>query len=191
MKTWGELEVDQPEGRVSQKELEKERNPPGCGLGQGQPPPPHTPLPVAQGLSPGQSGSLARGERLREGGRGRCRAGEGFRSAAVPGPDPGTPGLPAPPGGEGGATIRNRCGENIRLVSGGGGVGARETKPGCQRAPSPRCWRLQLPAPPPPLRTRGPIMGGKASPGWGGGAQPWRGPVGGCCLGSTSEGSFP
>lgn len=155
---------------MSQKELEKERNPPGCGLGQGQPPPPHTPLPVAQGLSPGQSGSLARGERLREGGRGRCRAGEGVRSAAVPGPDPGTPGLPAPPGGGGGgATIRNRCGENIRSVSGGRG-GARETKPGCQRAPLPPLLAPPTPRAPSPSTHTWANNGGKGVPGLG-----WRG----------------
>lgn len=35
--------------------------------------------------------------------------------------------------------------------------------------PLPRRWRLQLRGPPPPLRTRGPIMGGTAARGWGAG----------------------
>lgn len=136
---------------------------PGTGAAA---PSPHTPFPVAQGLSPGQSGSPARGERLREGGRGRCRV-PGWRGRPQRRSAGARPRNARPPGSSRRRRRRRNNPESMRRkyqIGGGGGGRARPSRD--VSAPHPRCWRLQLRAPPPPQHTWA-SNGGKGVPGLG------------------------
>lgn len=162
------------------------------GVRDGAPSPGHPlPLPVprpstvAQGSVPGRSGSAARGERLRVGGRGRCagRRERTGRPAAAPqwqGPEPdprARPRPPAPPRPAAAATQSSTIDAAEKKRNGGWGEGdidgtSRRPHAPLAPRPSPRPPTSQAP-PSPPRRTRGPGVGGERAAGlalrWGGG----------------------
>lgn len=146
-------------GRVPLEEAGGEKGSPGATPGTAAPSP-HTPWVIAQGPSPGSLGArpgvrgYRRGQGQVPGWRGRLQR----RSARA------RPGLARPPG----SSRRRRRLNNPQSMqrkyrAGVGGARGVGDPTGSWRTPSPHRWCLQLRVPPPPPRTRGPIMGGKAA----------------------------